>query len=260
MKPIIRACTFACTFACAFLVSLAPVRAADVTVFAAASLSDVLPGIGKSYEAQTRQTVVFSFAASSALAKQIDASAGADLFISADMDWMNYLDTRARLLPGSRKKLLGNALVLIAPKDSGAPLLHVRDLFDLRGALNGGRLAMADPDSVPAGKYARSALAALGVWPSVKDRLANAENVRVALAYVARKEAPIGIVYRSDALSEPKVKVIGTIPANTHPPIIYPAALTRDSKPEAKAFLAYLSGTTARAAFKKAGFIVLDTP
>lgn len=256
MKPI----TLACTLACALLLSLTPVRAADLTVFAAASLSDVLQEIGKSYQAQTKQKVVFSFAASSALAKQIEASAGADMFISADTDWMNYLDTRARLLPGSRKNLLSNTLVLIAPADSGAPLLQVRDLFKLHDALHGGRLAMADPDSVPAGKYARSALAALGVWPSVKDRLANAENVRVALAYVARGEATLGIVYRSDALSEPKVKIIGTIPPNTHPPIIYPAALTRDSKPEAKAFLAYLSGTMARAAFKKAGFIVLNTP
>ncbi|HTO42251.1 MAG TPA: molybdate ABC transporter substrate-binding protein [Rhizomicrobium sp.] len=256
MKPI----TLACTLVSALFLSLAPVRAADVTVFAAASLSDVLQDIGKSYEAQTKQKVVISFAASSALAKQIEAAAGADVFISADTDWMNYLDTRGRLLPGSRKNLLSNTLVLIAPVDSGAPLLEVRDLFKLHDALHGGRLALADPDSVPAGKYARSALEALGVWPSVKGRLANAENVRVALAYVARKEAPLGIVYRTDALSEPKVKVIGTIPANTHPPIIYPAALTRDAKPAAKAFLAYLSGKTARAAFKKAGFIVLNTP
>jgi len=252
--------TLACTIATALVLSLAPVNAADLTVFAAASLTDVMQDIGKSYEAQTKQKVVFSFAASSALAKQIEASAGADVFISADTDWMDYLDTRGRILPGSRINLLSNSLVLIAPVDSGAPMLEVRDLFKLHAALKGGRLALADPDSVPAGKYARSALKALGVWPSVKDNLANAENVRVALAYVARKEAALGIVYRTDALAEPKVKVIGTIPLNTHAPIIYPAGLTVDAKPGSKAFIAYLSSPTARAVFKKAGFTLLPTP
>ncbi|HEY5347847.1 MAG TPA: molybdate ABC transporter substrate-binding protein, partial [Rhizomicrobium sp.] len=186
-------------------------HAAGITVFAAASLSDALRDVEKSYETKTGHDAVISFAASSALARQIEASQGADIFISADNDWMDYLDKKGIIDRASRKILLGNHLVLIAPMGSG-PVLTIAPHFDLLGALQGGRLALADPDSVPAGKYARTSLLYLGVWNSVADHVAAAENVRVALAYVARGEAPLGIVYTTDALSEPRVHIVGTFP------------------------------------------------
>lgn len=242
----------------AILLALAPMaaRAAEVTVFAAASLTDALNEIGKSWQQKTGHTAAFSFAASSVLARQIENSAGADVFISADSDWMDYLDNRGLIAHDTRRNLLGNHLVLIAPASS-AVKLTIAPRFDLAGALGGGRLAIADPDSVPAGKYAKSSLTSLGVWNAVVDHLAQAENVRVALAYVARGEAPLGIVYTTDAMSEPKVKIVGTLPENSHPPIVYPAALTKDAKPFAKAFLDYLDGPDARAVFRKDGFVIL---
>ena len=254
MKPI----KLAFAALAATCVSFAPVHAADVTVFAAASLTNVLQDIGKSYEAKTHNHIEFSFAASSALAKQIEASSGADIFMSADTEWMDYLDKKGLIDHSTRRNLLGNALVLIAPAAS-TEAISIADHFPLLAALNGGRLSIAEPDSVPAGKYGRSALIALGVWDTVKDHLVSAENVRVALAYVARKEAPLGIVYKTDALAEPKVKIAGTFPENSHQPIVYPAALTKDAKPEAKDFLAYLSSPEAHAVFDKAGFTVLGT-
>jgi molybdate transport system substrate-binding protein len=168
---------------------------------------------------------------------------------------MDYLDKSGLIAHDTRKNLLGNHLVLIAPAGSSAALT-IAPHFDLSGALGGGRLAIADPDSVPAGKYAKASLTSLGVWNAVVDHLALAENVRVALAYVARGEAPLGIVYATDALSEPKVKVVGTFPDGSHPPIVYPAALTKDAKPLAKAFLDYLDGPDARAVFRKDGFVI----
>lgn len=227
-----------------------------VTVFAAASLTDALQSAGKLYTAKTGDAVVFSFAGSSVLAKQIDASGGADIFISADEDWMDYLQKRGRIAATSRKDLLGNHLVLIAPKTSRIAL-DVAPHFPLLKALDGGRLAVADTGTVPAGRYAQAALSALGVWDDVSGRLASAENVRVALAYVARGEAPLGIVYRTDAMAEPAVKIVGTFPANTHPPIVYPAALIKGASPGAAKFLAFLSTPPARAVFEKAGFSVL---
>src|SRR5215472_2390657 len=231
-------------------------EAADVTVFAAASLSDALQDAGKSWQQKTGHTVTFSFAASSALAKQIQASAFADMFISADTDWMDYLDSRGLMAHDTRVNLLGNHLVLIAPSDSKVALKIVPH-FDLLGALQGGRLSVADTDSVPAGKYAKTALTALGVWNGVVDHLAQAENVRVALSYVARGEAPLGIVYTTDAMSEPKVRIVDTFPESTHQRIVYPVALTKEAKPLAKDFLEYLEGPEASAVFAKAGFVVL---
>jgi molybdate transport system substrate-binding protein len=230
--------------------------AADVTVFAAASLSDVLQSVGESYQDKTGRPVAFSFAASSALARQIEASPGADLFISADSDWMDYLDKKGLMQHATRADLLGNDLVLVAPSTSKITL-NIAPGFDLKGALAGGRLAVADPASVPAGKYAKASLTALGVWDSVAAQLAPAENVRVALAYVARGEAPLGIVYRTDALAEPRVRIVGVFPAGSHTPIVYPVALTKDAEPQARAFLDYLKSSAARAAFRKAGFTVL---
>jgi molybdate transport system substrate-binding protein len=249
----LRACLAAATFA--LLPTLA--QAADVTVFAAASLTDALQTIGKDYQAKTGHTVVFSFAASSVLAKQIEASKGADIFVSADTDWMDYLDSRGLIAHETRKNLLGNHLVLIAPANANVSLA-ITPHFDILGALNGGRLAVADPDSVPAGKYARSALTSLGVWNSVVDHLVQAENVRVALAYVARGEAPLGIVYATDAQSESKVKTVAVFPDSTHAPIVYPVALTKDANAGAKDFLAYLSSVNARDVFSKDGFVILE--
>jgi molybdate transport system substrate-binding protein len=241
------------------LLAMPVARAADVTVFAAASLTDALNEIGTAYQKQTGHTAAMSFAASSVLARQIANAQGADVFISADTEWMDYLDKRSLLAPGTRKNLLGNHLVLIAPADSKLHLT-VAPGFDILGALHGGRLALADPESVPAGKYAKAALATLGVWNAVAGQLAPAENVRVALAYVARGETPLGIVYTTDARAEPRVRVVGSFPDNTHPPIVYPAALTKEAKPLAREFLDYLKSPAAAAVFRKAGFVVLSRP
>ena len=227
--------------------------AADLTMFAAASLGSALPEIAAAYKAETGHTVQFSFAASSVLARQIENSPGADVFMSADADWMNYLDNKGLVQQATRKTLLTTKLVLIAPAASTLQLKIVPH-FDILGALNGGRLAIADPDSVPAGKYGRTSLVSLGVWNSVVDHTANAESVRVALAYVARGETPLGIVYKTDALVEPKVKIVDTFPDKSHAPIVYPAALTKDAKPLAREFLDFLSGPQARAVFVKYGF------
>lgn len=231
-------------------------QAATITVFGAASLTDALNDIGKAYKAKSGDDVVFSFAASSALAKQIEASGGADVFLSADTDWMDYLDKKNLIDHGTRRDLLGNALVLIAPVSNPA-IINIAPHFDLAGALNGGKLSIADPASVPAGKYAHAALTTLGVWDSVSGQLALAENVRVALAYVSRGEAPLGIVYRTDALSDKGVRIAGMFPENTHVPIVYPAALVKDGKPEARGFLKFLSGPEATAIFEKDGFTIL---
>lgn len=240
----------------AALLAILPARAADVTVFAAASLTDALRQIGNAYKHDTGKSVVFSFAASSALARQIEASSGADIFISADTDWMDYLDSRGLVAHASRVDLLGNRLVLIASADSKIALV-VKPHFDLAGALGEGRLALADPVAVPAGRYAKAALTSLGAWDAVANKVVPAENVRLALAYVARGEAPLGIVYRTDARAEPKVRIVAVFPDDAYPRIIYPAALTKEAKPEARAFLGYLSGGHAKAIFKKVGFTVL---
>jgi len=230
-----------------------------ITVLAAASLTNVLQDVGNRYEAATGKKVVFSFAGSMILAKQIEASAGADIFISADTESMDYLDGKNLIVRSSRLNLLRNSLILIAPADSKVAL-SIAPGFKLAEALKGGRLAIADVDTVPAGRYGRAALVALGVWDSVKDHLAQGEDVRATLAYVARGEAPLGIVYATDARIEPKVREIAKFPDSTHEPIVYPAALTRDARPGAAAFLAYLRGPQARAAFQRAGFAFPGIP
>ena len=250
---------FAALFAALLLLPAAlPAAAADngtITVFAAASLTDALTEIGKAYEAGTGHHVVFSFAASSVLARQIENSEGADMFLSADLDWMDYLDKKNLMAPGTRKTLLGNHLVLIAP--AGLKMaMKITPHFDLAAALGNSRLALADPASVPAGKYGKAALTSLGVWDSVQDKLAIAENVRAALAYVARGETTLGIVYNTDALIEPRVHVVGVFPDGSHAPILYPVALTKDAKPGAADFEKYLQSPAASAVFRKDGFIV----
>ena len=230
---------------------------AQITVLAAASLTNVLNDIGKAYEATNRERVAYSFAASMTLARQIQATAGADVFISADIESMNYLDKRGLIIRTTRRDLLANSLVLIAPADSRTSLT-ISPGFKLANALRGGRLAIAEPASVPAGKYAQMALMKLGVWDSVSQHLAFGDDVRTTLAYVARGEAPLGIVYATDARIEPRVRVLATFPANTHEPIIYPAAMVKDAKPEALNFLNYLQGPLARAAFERAGFAMVQ--
>ncbi len=225
-----------------------------IVVFAAASLKNALETIGKAWTAAGHTKVTLSFAASSAIAKQIDAGAPADLFISADLKWMDWLAERKLIDVGSRKNLLANTLVLIAPKDS-EQAIKIEKGFPLAAALGDSRLAMGDPQSVPAGSYAKAALTHLGVWDEVAPKVAGAENVRVALTYVSRGEAPLGIVYRTDANSDPNVKVLDTFPADSHPPIVYPIALTATAThPQARAFLAYLSSPEATATFEDEGF------
>jgi molybdate transport system substrate-binding protein len=227
--------------------------AASITVFAASSLAESLQAVADAYKTKTGITVSLSFGASSTLARQIDQGAQADIFMSADTDWMNLLQKDGHVAEGSRKDLLGNQLVLIAASDSKAAP-KIAPHFDLAGALGDGRLALADPASVPAGKYAKAALISLGVWDSVASKVAPAENVRVALEYVARGEAPFGIVYATDAKVTPSVRVAGIFPEDSHPPIIYPVALTKTASAAAKHFIVFLSGTSARAIFEMAGF------
>jgi len=200
---------------------------------------------------------VISYAASNTLIKQIEQGAPADIFISADLDWMDYGQQKDLIRPDSRSNLLGNRLVLIAPKDSSVSA-NIQPGFDLAALLKGGRLAMGNVDAVPAGKYGKASLEKLGVWDSVKDKIAQAETVRAALLFVSRGEAPLGIVYQTDAAADPGVKIVGTFPENTHPPIIYPVALTKESaNADAQAFLNYLRSPAARAAFERQGFAVL---
>jgi molybdate transport system substrate-binding protein len=232
---------------------------APLLVFAAASLTDALQQADAAFTAATGVAVQESFAASSVLAKQIEAGAPADVFFSADTDWMDYLAKHELLASGSRRDLLGNALVLIAPADSSVQL-KIAPGFDLLGALHGGHLATGDPDSVPAGLYARAALTKLGVWQQVEPQLVRAENVRAALAYVARGEASLGIVYRTDAEAEKRVRIVDVFPADSHPPIVYPLALTRRAGPQAQRYAAFLSSAAVRQIFLQRGFRVLTAP
>lgn len=225
-----------------------------VTVFAAASLKEAMDELARRFERGGGGRVLVSYAASPALARQIENGAPADIFISADLDWMDYLEKRKLVRAATRANLLSNRLVLIAPADSKA-VLTIGPRFPLAALLGDRRLAMADPDSVPAGKYGRAALQALEVWAEVAHKVARAENVRAALALVARGEAPFGIVYATDAVAERKVRVIGEFAANLHPAIVYPAALTSASKSEsAGSFLQFLRSAEARPVWQQYGF------
>ena len=239
--------------AAALSLRMAGTRAAQgsrpVLVFAAASLANVLGDLDKAFTGRTGIRVTSSLAASSMLAKQIEAGAPADVYFSADLQWMDYLQQRGLLRAGSRRDLVGNSLVLIAPSRSTLQV-SIGPGMDLPRVLAGGRLAVADPDSVPAGIYAREALVKLGVWSSVVQRLVRAENVRAALEYVAR----FGIVYRTDALVEKRVRVVGVFPPDSHPPILYPVALTRRASAAAARYLAYVTSADAQPIFRKWGF------
>jgi molybdate transport system substrate-binding protein len=246
-------------FVAAMCLIVAPsfAAAADVTVFAAASLKEAMDEQAKRFQASTGNKVVVSYGASNALAKQIDAAAPADLFISADAEWMDYLQQAMLVAPNARFDLLRNTLVLIAPSSS-ASTLKIAPGFGLAAALRNDKLAMANPDAVPAGKYGRSALEKLGVWRAVEKQVARAENVRAALALVSRGEAPFGIVYRTDALADKGVKIVDTFPPGSHAPIVYPAAvLAASNSPAARPLLDYLRSASARAVWEEHGFDVV---
>jgi len=225
-------------------------------IYAAASLTNALDEIGTSFTRKTGVAIKYSYGASSTLARQIEAGAKADIFMSADNDWMDYLQQRHLINAASRKTLFGNQLVLIAPADSNTKV-KIAPGFALTTILGKERLAIADPDSVPAGKYAKAALTTLGVWNTVADKLVRADNVRTALTFVDRMETPLGIVYETDAMMDAKVRIVDTFPASSHPAIVYPVALTIGADASAEKFLAFLHSPTAQAVFKKCGFTTL---
>ena len=237
-----------------------PLRAAadEVVVFAAASLGTALDRISAEWTGDTGEELLISYAGSSALARQIEQGAPADIFISASSDWMDALETSGDIRPETRRDLLGNTLVLIA-HGSDAPEVEISAQLDLSGLLGDERLAMAMVDSVPAGMYGKSALTALGLWDGVQAKVAQGDNVRAALTLVEQGEAPFGIVYATDARASDMVSIIGTFPADTHAPIVYPAALTtQGDNPAAEAFLSYLTTDAARAIWQAEGFAVLN--
>ncbi len=235
--------------------------AADMgpTVFAAASLKNALDAVAGDWKKKTGHEAVISYAATSALAKQVEQGAEADVFVSADLAWMDYLAERKLIDPKTRFNLLANQLVLIAPKDSEITTT-IKPGFPLAELLGDGRLAIAGVDAVPAGKYGKASLQSLGVWDQVKDKLAQSENVRAALRLVSRAEVPLGVVYVSDAKADPNVNVVGVFPEDSHPPIVYPAAkLARSESPTANGFLEYLRSPEAAPRFEENGFAVLES-
>jgi molybdate transport system substrate-binding protein len=250
----------------AFAVSLAaipaPAAAQDksLTIFAAASMKNALDEIDAAYTAKTGVRITVSYAASSALAKQIEQGAPADVFISADTDWMDYATAKKTINEPSRVNLLGNSIVLIAPKDSKVDNASIGPSFDLAKLAGDGRIATGDMKSVPVGKYAKAALEKLGSWQGAESKFAMAESVRAALTLVARGEAVLGIVYSTDAKVEPGVKIVGTFPADSHPAIVYPVAATTSAKPEASEYLAFLRSTAAKSILEKYGFKFLVSP
>ena len=227
-----------------------------LTVFAAASLKDVMDAQGAAFQRAGGSPVRFSYAGSSAIARQIESGAPADLFISADSDWMDYVAQRGLIAPASRRDLVTNHLALIAPASSKTRLTIGKGM-NLNAALAGGRLAMAGPD-VPAGRYGRAALNYLGVWPSVQDRVVSADNVRNAMLFVSRGEAPLGVVYDTDALVDPKVRIVGLFPDRSHPRIVYPAAIVKSStNPAGARFMTFLRSRAAQDIFRRYGFTPL---
>lgn len=232
----------------------------SITVFAAASMKNALDDVNAAFLKATGIKVVASYAASSALARQIEQGAPADIFVSADLDWMDYAAQKKTITDDSRVNLLGNRLVLISPKNSKIDKVTIGKGFDLAGLAGDGRIATADVRAVPAGKYAKAALEALGAWAGAEKKIAMAENVRATLALVARSEAALGIVYETDAKIEPGVKIVAAFPADSHPAIVYPVAATVGAKPEAVRYLAFLRSGVAKAVFEQYGFTFLVRP
>ena len=237
-----------------FCLAFGPAFAGDVLVFAAASLKESLDANVKDFEAATGYKVSVSYAASNALARQIENGAPADIFISADIDWADYVERRGLALAGSRRNLLANDLVLIAPAASNVRLKLARGV-DIASALGARRIALANPDAVPAGKYARAAFIRLGAWEAIERKVAAVDNVRAALALVARGEAPLGVVYRTDAMAERNVRVVDAFPDGSYPPIVYPiVVLKRSRTPACAALEAFLVSPAAMATFRRFGF------
>lgn len=232
----------------------------SITVFAAASMKNALDDVNAAFTKQSGVKVVASYAASSALMKQIEQGAPADVFVSADLKWMDYGSEKKVIKNDTRVNLLGNRLVLIAGKDSKIGNVTIGQGFDLAKLAGDGRIATGDVAAVPVGLYAKAALEKLGIWASVEKKMAMTDNVRAALILVARGEAPLGIVYETDAKVEPGVKIVGAFPEDSHPPIIYPVAATTNAKPEATPYLAFLRTQAAKAIFEKYGFTVLVKP
>src|ERR1043166_9256178 len=238
-----------------------PAAAQDtLTVFAAASLKNALDDVDAEFTKAAGIKVTASYAASSALAKQIEQGAPADVFASADVDWMDYAQQKKLVKDDTRINLLGNRLVLIAPKTSRLADVAIGPAFDLAALAGDGHIVTGDVRAVPVGRYAKAALEKLGAWPKAAPKLAMAENVRAALALVARGEAPLGIVYQTDAKVEPAVKIIGTLPADSHPPILYPFAATATAKAQAARYLSFVRSPAARSIFERYGFTVLAKP
>ncbi len=235
-----------------------PAAAEEVVVFAAASMKTALDAVAADFQAGTGHTVTISYAGSSALAKQIIEGAPADIFISAATNWMDEVEKAGLVVDGTRTDLFGNTLVLIAHGRDAAPV-EIGPGFDLKGLLGDGKLAMALVDSVPAGQYGKAALESLGIWAAVEPAVAQADNVRAALAFVSMGEAPYGIVYATDAVADDNVTVVGTFPADSHPAIVYPGALLTSAADEAdRAFFEALSSDAVDAKFAAEGFVVLD--
>lgn len=254
-------------FACAAFLGVialvaAPLSSADAqdrhpVIFAAASLKNALDAVSDAWQRETGKRAAISYGGSPMLARQIELGAPADIFISADRDWMDYLAERRLIEPLSWVELLGNRIVLVAPANSTVET-RIEPGFPLAALIGEGRLAIANTSAVPAGKYGRAALQALGVWDEVTSHLAEAENVRAALALVSRGEAPLGIVYETDAAADPGVRIVGRFPEDSHPPIVYPAALTVPTESrDARAFLHYLKSDRARSLFESEGFTFL---
>jgi molybdate transport system substrate-binding protein len=251
-------------FTLAFLFALGTptARAQDttITVFAAASMKNAVDDINTAFTKATSIKVTASYAASSALARQIESGAPADVFASADLDWMDYAAQRHLIKADTRTNLLGNRLVLIAPKDSPVANVTIGPSFDLAALAGNGRIATGDVRAVPVGKYAKAALEKLGAWTAAESKFAMAENVRAALVLVGRGEAALGIVYETDAKVEPNVKIVGRFPEDSHPAITYPAALTANAKPEAARYLNFLRSGAAKSVFETYGFTFLIRP
>jgi molybdate transport system substrate-binding protein len=254
----LRLCAVLCLLVLSAVGNASEAQGGKILVFAAASLKTALDEINAQWEGRTGKRAVVSYAASSALAKQIEQGAPADIFISADLDWMEYLAGRKLIKPETRSDLLSNRLALIAPRGTNLQI-EIKPGLPLASLLGQGHLALANTDAVPAGKYSKAALNALGVWEQVKGRIAQAENVRAALLLVSRGEAPLGVVYESDAVSDPSVMTVGIFPDATHPRIIYPIAVTSGStSPDAGAYLDELKSPQASAIFRKQGFTILN--
>ena len=251
---------FALTIVCGLSSLPASAQEKSLTVFAAASMKNALDDVNAAYMAKTGAKVIASYAASSVLAKQIDQGAPADIFLSADTDWMDYATKQKTIKPDTRTNLLGNSIVLIAPKDSKIDNVTIASGFDLAKLAGQGRIATGDVSSVPVGKYAKAALEKVGAWGAAAPKFAMAESVRAALTLVARGEAVLGIVYATDAKVEPEVKIVGTFPADSHPPIIYPVAATTSAGSGAADYLAFLHSQAAKTIFEKYGFTFLVRP